>query len=89
MVEQEFYEEVKSHVVIPEGYEEEFELLKEMASNPCKGVEYDDGLETITEDFKKQHERMKAVYDRFVEALEAAENESVRESVQRVREDKG
>lgn len=48
-----------------------------------------DDLEAITEDFKEQHERMKAAYDRFVEALEAAENESVRESVQRVREDKG
>lgn len=45
-----------------------------------------DDLEAITEDFKEQYERMKAAYDRFVEALEAAENESVRESVQRVRE---
>ena len=48
-----------------------------------------DDLEAITEDFKEQNERMKAVYDRFVEALGVAENESVRESVQRVREDKG
>lgn len=44
-----------------------------------------DDLDAITEDF----ERMKAAYDRFVKALGVAENESVRESVQRVREDKG
>ena len=48
-----------------------------------------DDLEAITEDFKEQYERMKAVHDRFVKALEAVGDESVRESVQRVREDKG
>lgn len=47
-----------------------------------------DDLEARAEDFKEQYERMKAVYDRFVKALEEQASEESEDSVQRVRESK-